>query len=434
MTLRVLDLFSGLGGFALGLHRAGMATVAFCEREPFCQRVLAKHWPEVPIYDDIRTLTAARLHADGIAAVDAICGGFPCQPFSVAGKRQGTSDERHLWPDMARLIGELRPRWVIGENVPGIRTSAADLVLGDLESLGYACGAFVVGADDVGAPHRRKRVWFVAHARRLDDLGWGSGPGSQEAAGARDQLGGSDARRDAMAHAEGDGLAFRERVGRHLLEELEAAYRAGVTHVWPRWGAQPGLGRDADGPAAGMDGSAQGGVMFPTPVARGDGKSLEAHMAMKARMGRNTVTSLDVMARSGFWPTPGGFGGGGSARGGDRHAEPANLAGAVRMWASPSANPSVSAASMEAAAREAERLHPAGRFTLATQMAEAEGFTSASPTYAVEPWERGIPRVVPRGAPNRTHRLKALGNAVVPQVVEAIGRAVLRADAELHSE
>ena len=157
--LKVLDLFSGIGGFSLGLERTGgFETVAFCEIEPFPRRVLAKHWPEVPCYEDVRELTGA-----DIGPVDVICGGYPCQPFSSAGKRQGAADDRHLWPEFMRLVAELRPAWVIGENVAGHISMGLDDVLADLEAEGYACRTFVIPACAVGAPHRRDRVWTVAH-------------------------------------------------------------------------------------------------------------------------------------------------------------------------------------------------------------------------------------------------------------------------------
>jgi DNA (cytosine-5)-methyltransferase 1 len=163
----VLDLFSGIGGFSLGFESCGMRTAAFCERDPFAAGVLRHHWPDTPIYDDVRHVTARRLADDGIPLPDLICGGFPCQPFSVAGKRSGTNDERHLWPEFARIVGETRPAWVVAENVPGIRSLAADGVCADLEALGYACWPVVVGAGHAGAPHRRARVWFVAYADRI---------------------------------------------------------------------------------------------------------------------------------------------------------------------------------------------------------------------------------------------------------------------------
>lgn len=158
--MKVLDLFSGIGGFSLGLERAGMQTVAFCEIDPFCRQVLAKHWPDVPIYTDIRELSA-----DAIGStVDVICGGYPCQPFSTAGKRRGQQDDRHLWPEYLRLIRELRPTWIIGENVAGHISMGLDDVLADLEREGYAWEAFVIPAVAVDAKHRRDRVWIVGHA------------------------------------------------------------------------------------------------------------------------------------------------------------------------------------------------------------------------------------------------------------------------------
>jgi DNA (cytosine-5)-methyltransferase 1 len=163
--LRVLDLFSGIGGFSLGLERTGgFETVAFCEIEPFPRRVLAKHWPEVPCYDDVRTLTASRLAADGIA-VDAICGGFPCQDISVAGKGAGLAGERSgLWREYARLVGELRPRFVIVENVGALLSRGLDAVLGSMAALGYDAEWHCIPAAYVGGRHIRDRVWIVAYA------------------------------------------------------------------------------------------------------------------------------------------------------------------------------------------------------------------------------------------------------------------------------
>ena len=155
--LNVLDLFSGIGGFSLGLERTGgFRTVAFCEIEPYCQKVLAKHWPGVPIYEDIRKLDGRDINAD------VITGGYPCQPFSVAGTKRGTDDPRHLWPEMLRLIESIRPRYVIAENVANHVRMGLDQVLTDLGALGYACWPFVIPAASVQAPHHRNRLWLVA--------------------------------------------------------------------------------------------------------------------------------------------------------------------------------------------------------------------------------------------------------------------------------
>ena len=168
--LRVLDLFSGIGGFSLGLERTGgFETVAFCEYEDFPRRVLAKHWPDVPCFPDVRELKGSDI--DG--PVDVICGGYPCQPFSTAGQRRGKEDDRHLWPEFNRLVAELRPTWVIGENVAGHISMGLDDVLSDLEGQGYACRAFVIPACAVNAPHRRDRVWTVANRSQLQRNGSG---------------------------------------------------------------------------------------------------------------------------------------------------------------------------------------------------------------------------------------------------------------------
>lgn len=150
--LRLLDLFSGIGGFSLGLERSGgFRTVAFCEIEPFPRRVLAKHWPGVPIYHDIRTLTADLLARDGIG-VDAICGGFPCQDISLAGKGAGIAGTRSgLWSEYARIVGELRPRVVVVENVTALLIRGLDRVLGDLAALGYDAQWHCIPASYVGA-------------------------------------------------------------------------------------------------------------------------------------------------------------------------------------------------------------------------------------------------------------------------------------------
>jgi len=156
--LRVLDLFSGIGGFSLGLERTGgFETVAFCEIEEFSQKILRKHWPDVPIHNDIRKLDGSEIDAD------VITGGYPCQPFSNAGKRGGAEDDRHLWPEMYRLIKAIRPRWVIAENVYGHISMGLDQVLSDLEGINYAWWTFIVPACAVDAPHRRDRVWIIAN-------------------------------------------------------------------------------------------------------------------------------------------------------------------------------------------------------------------------------------------------------------------------------
>lgn len=159
-----LSLFTGIGGLDMAAEAAGMVTVGQCEWADYPTKVLEKHWPDVPRWRDIRTLTGDDFYArTGLRTVDVISGGFPCQPFSVAGKQKGKGDDRYLWPEMLRVIAELGPRWVVGENVPGILRIAAADVVADLERLGYHVVVFAFEAAAVGAYHRRERVAFVAH-------------------------------------------------------------------------------------------------------------------------------------------------------------------------------------------------------------------------------------------------------------------------------
>ena len=218
-----LSLFTGIGGLDLAAERAGFCTVGQCEWADYPTRVLERHWPDVPRWRDIRPLTGENFYErTGLRTVDVISGGFPCQPFSVAGKRRGAEDDRYLWPEMLRVISELRPAWVVGENVAGIVTMALDTALSDLENIGYAAQAFIIPACAVDAPHRRDRCAIVAYT---NDRGWAL-------------------RRDG---------------------ELSAAQGPGG--VWPDYGggtpeygsrerrpAEPGVGRSPDGLSAWMDG------------------------------------------------------------------------------------------------------------------------------------------------------------------------------------
>ena len=159
--MKVIDLFSGIGGFTLGLESTGgFQTIQFVENEIWCQKILAKNFPGISIAGDIREYEGQR--------ADVVVGGFPCQPFSVAGKRKGTRDDRHLWPEMLRVIKESRPRWVIGENVRNLTTIQEGMVFEqvctDLENEGYQVQSFIIPASAVNAPHQRYRVWIVANS------------------------------------------------------------------------------------------------------------------------------------------------------------------------------------------------------------------------------------------------------------------------------
>jgi DNA (cytosine-5)-methyltransferase 1 len=161
----LLDLFSGIGGFSLGLERTGgFRTVAFCEKDEKCQKVLGKHWPDVPIYGDIKELTLEQLQTDRVPLPEVICGGFPCQDISFAGRQAGiVGDRSGLWSEMFRLIRDVRPAWAIVENVSALRSKGLALVLQDISKIGYVAEWHCIPASAVGAPHQRDRIWLLAY-------------------------------------------------------------------------------------------------------------------------------------------------------------------------------------------------------------------------------------------------------------------------------
>lgn len=211
--MKVGSLFSGFGMFDYGLQQAGYEIAWQVEWEAYCQKVLAKNFPLVKRYTDIREVST-----DDLDPVDLLVGGYPCQPFSVAGKRQGAEDDRHLWPEMLRIIAALRPTWVIGENVAGHIRLGLDDVLSDLGSQGYSCQAFIIPACAVGAPHRRDRVWIMAHTSSPQCATGAEGRGVLSALprneGDRDNSHGpSKAHSATVAYPNGKRLAVRGRFG-----------------------------------------------------------------------------------------------------------------------------------------------------------------------------------------------------------------------------
>jgi DNA (cytosine-5)-methyltransferase 1 len=254
--MKVGSLFSGIGGLDLGLERAGMEVAWQSEIDPYCCRVLAKHWPGIPNLGDVTTVDWST-----VERVDLICGGYPCQPFSLAGRRGGADDPRHLWPHFRDALRELRPRYALLENVPGHLTLGFPEVLADLAALGFDAEWSIVSAADVGAPHLRRRLFVVAYAsgaRRWED--------------ARGALGdeGADAWWATEDHhvADGDGEGGRaghvadtasERRGSGVFawadmvnDGQEPAHSdAGAWRDW--WAAEPDVGRVAHGVPARVD-------------------------------------------------------------------------------------------------------------------------------------------------------------------------------------
>lgn len=163
--MKHIDLFSGIGGFALAARWMGWETIQFVEIDKFCHKILTKNFPNVPIHGDIKTFDGS--HYRG--TVDILTGGFPCQPFSVAGSRKGKKDDRHVWPEMLRTISEIKPSWVVGENVTGIIGLALDQVLTEMEGEGYNTETYIIPACAVNAPHRRDRIWILAYSESNRD-------------------------------------------------------------------------------------------------------------------------------------------------------------------------------------------------------------------------------------------------------------------------
>jgi DNA (cytosine-5)-methyltransferase 1 len=231
-------LFSGIGGFSLGLERAGMRTLAFCEIEPYCRAVLKKHWPTTPVFHDIKELRGAH-----VGTVDVICGGFPCQDISHAGKGAGIEGERSgLWSEFARLIGEIRPRYALIENVPALRKRGLARILCDLCAFGYDAEWHCIPATSVGAPHRRDRIWIVANA-------YNQRPMEQARSGGQVRLGVSN-RCEVLANACGEGLPLPEQ------ETILSARRweeGRATAKCSQWAIEPAVGRMAYGVPARVD-------------------------------------------------------------------------------------------------------------------------------------------------------------------------------------
>jgi DNA (cytosine-5)-methyltransferase 1 len=264
--LKVLDLFSGIGGFSVGLERAGMQTVAFCEVDKKAQQVLRKHWPNVPIFDDVTTLKGEQ-----IGTVDVICGGFPCQDISLAGKGAGLEGARSgLWWEFHRLIKEIKPSWVIAENVSALRSRGLDQILRSLAEIGYDAEWHCIPASAVGAKHTRDRIWIIAYPskQRCDERGsnweerhvlcdaFGDAPQSKPERNKRERG------VSAVSEVNSAGLLANTDIvgtqvqteGRHASQQvLRGTSEAWRTTVGGFWSVEPNVGRVADGVSGRVD-------------------------------------------------------------------------------------------------------------------------------------------------------------------------------------
>lgn len=235
-----LSLFSGIGGLDLAAEWAGFRTVGQCEWADYPHAVLQKHWPHVPKWRDIRTLTKEGFRErTGLDAVTVLSGGFPCQPFSTAGLRRGKEDDRYLWPEMCRVISEIRPAWVVGENVAGLVSMELDTVLSDLEGIGYACQAFIIPACAVDAPHRRDRcaiLCFDPHRKYEKTVSQVCGGENSHSSGICADV------------ADTNSIRLQESWMQRCPEE--SAMSIADNHRWP---AEPNVGRVAHGVPARVD-------------------------------------------------------------------------------------------------------------------------------------------------------------------------------------
>lgn len=391
--LRVLDLFSGIGGMSLGLERAGFETVAFVELDPYCRSVLARHWPRVPQHDDVRRFDASSLRG----RVDLVAGGPPCQAASVAGKRRGHEDERWLWGEYLRVVRDVRPEWLLAENVQGLvslRPIGLDWIAEELEAEGYAVEPVIVGAQDAGAPHERKRVWIVADAEmRGREEQRGAGAGGEEQRSAE--------RRGHVADASGDALRLVEQRmpwGRPggIRDEGEAVAREGRPLAEP---ACRGLGELRHARHEGNGGDADGG----RPLADSDGG--RCRLGGESESGGLEGSPRDEPLRRCLrWAGP-------------APRWPAGRFQPQREWEEPrviepARNLNGTLFPLDAEDEEEFRLH--GALLNPDWVEQLMGFPVG--------WTK-------THCGSRNDRLRALGNAVVPPLVTAIGAAILSAAA-----
>ena len=245
VMIKVLDVCSGIGGFSLGLEATGgFDTVAFCENDEFCRKVLNKHWPNVPIYEDLKEIgnEPTRL----IQEFDLICGGIPCQPFSFAGKKKGKEDDRHLWPYMYEIIKHKKPTWVIVENVGGFVNVALDDVCLDLETEGYATQSFIIPACGVEAPHRRDRVWIIGKITK-NDANTNSERSHREEVNKQREIESND-RQKRESRSVREVLAYKGDTEIWATNDMECANSSSDGY------AEPSLGRVVDGLSSRLDG------------------------------------------------------------------------------------------------------------------------------------------------------------------------------------
>jgi len=371
------------GGFSLGLERAGMETVAFCEVDQFCRKVLNKHWPGIPIFDDIKQLTKQQLIDEGVIeneestnnrTIDIVVGGPPCQPASCAGKRRGTEDDRWLWGEALRIVALLKPKYCLFENPTGILSLQGGVpfesVLSELENQGYETAAFIIPACSVNAPHRRDRVWILANAKGSNDRrrsGEIQGKNEQQTTKRQEEW-------VSKFSSSGEVLAYSERIGRGRRDHENA----------------PGQGGALQTPGS-CAGNKQG-ILADTAIARSRELSIQSRGSYEtsSNINRNGENVSDTESEQ------------------NRRLQQRQF------------QPDTGTSCQDAADN--------GRVVKSCLGGVAHGLSSGLAGH----WDRepNITRIAV-GVLDRVNKLKALGNSIVPQLAEILGRAILEAERRL---
>ena len=363
-----LDLFSGIGGFSLGLEKAGFTTKAFCEMDPFCKLVLNKHWKDIPVYDNIKTLHGIQIEKD-IGAIDIITGGFPCQPYSVAGKQKGTNDDRYLWPEMFRVIREVQPTFIIAENVKGLVNiqdgMVFETVCSDLESEGFEVQTFIIPAAGIGAPHKRERVWIVGYSEHNGSL----------ASKIKRRNNKIDAGTKEGTNTTLEPARTSRRTDNEIMENTRRTLRQGTEFSKENeneiakenaYKFERSSGSRTDDVANSNTRDVQTGRQRQREIRENN---------TKERQSNNVTRSSEVMANT--------------------------------------------------KSEQSDTKHNGDESREVGKQEQSESRGSRSWTLREASWlsEPDVGRVV-NGVPGRTHRLKGLGNAIVPKIAEEIGRAI----------
>ena len=391
--MKVLDLFSGIGGFSLGLEWAGMSTVAMCEKDPYCRKILAKHWPDLTIHEDIRNLDGKKYRN----SIDLVAGGFPCQPFSVAGKRKGSDDDRHLWPEMRRVIQEAKPRWVIGENVFGFINMALDDVQADLEREHYEVRKFVLPAVAVDAKHRRDRIFLVAYSNSpaVWNLPERQAQGRDNLQAGRQAITPHDGPSQSMAYSNGNDRrrgSSTEPQGRESRME-HGSRSSGLTERQPNQTlANPDSSWELQQEGDQQEIGGWSSNSSQQNVANSYGEGLEIGQDLR----ENHEQELSPSERSGS----------------ERREDVANSHG-----------------TRGEAGLSGQEPWQEGNSGELDHQGHQQSWREEVREWPAEPC---VGRVAD-GIPNRVDRIKGLGNAVVPQLIQAISELVIEADREMRS-